>query len=306
MEQVIKDQVAEALRTWLDETNPERSGKKLADKAGVNMAYVSAIRNGKHDVSGTVIKDTYYYKIGEAIGFQFAESGLHFETEEFLKLQNVLKWAQAGNRIVALDSEDSGQGKTYGLEYYKNNTDKVAYAKATGSMTTKDLQEEILTRLQVKDIPKSARAKMNLIRDKVTESDGWLLILDELDDAKTAQWKLVKEIIDFTKGKCSVVVSGMGIIAKINKLADKRKEGFPQLRRRLLANKIKLSYLNRSAQETLLVAHKITDKSAIKWFADNVHDMQMLAEYIKDALDTAKKQGATINKEFLDMIFKSF
>lgn len=307
MENTVKEQITKSVNEWIDENNPERSGKKLADKSGVNMAYVSQIRNGKYEHNGSVIKDYTFIKIAEAIGFLLPDFALHFETEAFKLLQRVCEKAQNGHKIVTLDSLESGAGKTYGLEWYKNNADKVAYAKCTSTMGAKDLLDEILLRLgySSKDFPKSTKAKMDMIREVVTKSKGWLLIIDECDDIKMGLFKLIKEIIDFTRTKCGLIVCGMGVVAKINRLAEKRREGFPQLKRRLLANKVMMPSVSKTNMEILLKESGITNSSAIKWFQDNVEDMQMLAEYIKDALEVAKRENVTIDKDFLNSLFKS-
>ncbi|TAE62453.1 MAG: ATP-binding protein [Bacteroidetes bacterium] len=304
MEIKQKEQITAAVNEWIDTNNPDRSGQKLSEKAGINISYISNIKNGSYFIGATPIKDEYFIKIAVAMGFKIEETELHFETENFKLVQNVCKSAQQKRKIVLLDSEESGLGKTYGLEHYATYNDKVLYIKCTSSMGAKDLLDEIIYKLSIKDAPKGAKAKIDAIRDKVLSTPGYLIIIDEAEDIKISLYKILKEIIDFTYMKCALVVSGMSLTNKIERLARKERPGFPQLKRRLFANQAKLRMITNKEKADICQAYNISAKSAIQWFQKQVHDYQMFAEYIKDVLDFVKKHPQTVvDEEFLRGLF---
>jgi hypothetical protein len=176
-------------------------------------------------------------------------------------------------------------------------------------MGGKDLLNEILYKLQIKDKLVGNNAKINAIKTKVVHSPGYLIIIDEAEDVKIGIYKLIKEIIDFTYTKVGVVVSGMRLIDKIELLAYKGRQGFPQLKRRLFTNKARVQQIARTEIVDICAKHGIVNVSAHKWFENNVKDFQMLSEYIKDSLSIAKKDGLqvrSINGDFMNENFNLF
>ena len=266
MEQKLKEQISLAVNEWIDSNNSERSGQKLSDKAGINISYVSNIKNGNYFVGATPIQDKYFIKLADILGISIGDTEIHWETENFKTVQNLCKSAQNKRKIVLLDSEDSGLGKTYGLEYYATYNDKVIYVKCTSSMGAKDLLNEILYKLGVKEVPKSPKAKLDMIREKVLGSPGYLIIIDEAEDIKSGLYKIIKEIIDFTYLRCAMIISGMGLIEKIGRLANKQRVGFPQLKRRLFSNRAMLRRIGKQEIADICEKHGIANRSAIQWF----------------------------------------
>ena len=309
MDQTVKDKIVIALNEWLDPKNPERSTAKLQAKSGVNVAYISNISNGKTMLSNTVIKDQYYRMIAESIGLDLGEGEVHINTKNFSLIEKVCAKAQQKKAIVLLDSIDSGLGKTYTLEYYASRNDKVVYIKCTSSMTAKDVMDEILAKLLIRDIPRGMKSKIDLIKDRVL-AGGYLIIIDELEDVKLSVYKVIKEIIDFTQNRCALIVSGMGLIEKIEKLSKRNRPGFPQLKRRLFSNRITIQYMDAEEKISICEANNIHIKTAQNWFVNHVHDMQSFTQYLKDIheyVSSEKKAGrnAIINGETLSELFNS-
>jgi hypothetical protein len=306
-----KQNLAQAMIKWMDVNPTERSGNKLADKAGTSSANISFIRNGKLDIAS----DEIYHKVAAVIGFKFeANTGIiHWETDNFNKIQSVCRSAQANRKIVLLDSDLSGVGKTYSLEYYAmQNPDKTLYIKCKHSMGKKDLLSEILRKLGIREDIKGDSAKIDAIREKVTTSPGWLIIIDEAEDLKLTLFKLLKEIIDFIYNRCALIVSGMGLVYKINRNALPRitndvvkqpKEGWPQLRRRLFPTQVKVGGIAKKEMVNILETVEITDKNAQTWFIKHVYDFQMFVQYVSDALKVSQRENLPITAEFLNDLF---
>lgn len=304
MEHNIKSKISAALNHWLDPNNPNRSMKKLGDKSGVSTSVISHIKRELFEINGSPISDAMFYKLASSIGYS-VDQELHWTTDNFNKIIQACKSAQSKKKIVLLDSELSGLGKTYALEYYASKNDKVIYIKCVKSMSPKDMLDEILSKLSIKEAPKGIYGKLNAIRQKVTASPGWELIFDELEYLRIPSYPILKEIIDFTYGKAAIVCSGLGIVAKIEKLAKKKREGFPQLKRRIFTCITYANPISKKEMVSICNQHNIMVKTAQEWFINNVQDYQMLSEYIKDALYVSQHTSAVIDAEFLADLFKN-
>jgi DNA transposition AAA+ family ATPase len=303
-----KELVTKALNEWLLPDNPERSANALTRRTGVNASYISNIKNGNYTIGQTMIKPAVYFQIADAIGLNLTKPEAHWETPSYLRITAACKKAQIARKIVLLDSMDSGVGKTYTLEMYSKTNDKVVYVKCTSTMTAADLLSEVMTKLLVKKPVKGNKAKMDEIRLRVTGTPGYLIIIDETDDIKAGLWKFIKEMYDFTRNRCGMIVSGMGTTDKINRLADRNRDGFKQLRRRLFSNRIMISLISKTdIQQIAKEELGINAASALRWFSLNVSDYQMLAEYIGDLKAAFNAQElATITDRNLDEFFNAY
>jgi DNA transposition AAA+ family ATPase len=303
MKQELKKQITESVNNWIDPSNPERSGSKLAQLADVNISYISSIKAGNDKVANSPIKDEYYYKIAQAIGLQIDMYDFHWDTSSYKALSAVCQKMQKQARICSVDSKESGASKTYTLKRYATHNEKVAYMKCTHTMTVKDFLEEIIKTLRINTEAKSPRQKMETIKQHLSKNKGWLFIIDETDDIKTGLWKAIKEIYDILEKLCGLVICGMGTHNKITKWADKDRDGFKQIKRRLFSYKVMLPGLSKTDIDFILKELGITDKKVIDWFKENVSDYQMLSEYLRDALAAVNNDPSKITVELLNELF---
>ncbi len=315
MELEFKEQITAKMKEWIDKDNPQRTQAALAAKAKVSETETSLIArgiyvNGKHKGVDYPIKAASFLKMAIALGVAVTEEEIHWNTHNFTRIQQVCQAFRERKKVGMFDSDESGVGKTYSLEYFKTFNDQVAYVKVTGTMGKKELLLEVATQIIGESIlnkPMGVRSLLEAIRSRVQTTFGYIIIFDELEYAKTTNLHLIKEIIDFTYGYCAVVACGMGLSDKITKLADKKKFGFPQLKRRLATNVIHLRPLQNTEKVEILKLHAIVNPSAVKWFNKNVHDFQMMSEYVKDIVRFMKsKPEVDITEHVLDQLFKAF
>jgi DNA transposition AAA+ family ATPase len=306
-----KKRVSENLVKYLEESPENRTVNGLADEHGITKLYVSRIKNGifeiKHQEEGkapTIIADEYFHRIAEAIGMAFRSgTGLHWETFNFKQVQSVCARAQ-GKRLRVLLEGDTGFGKTYGLEFYTTRKDKVIYIKVTRSMTERNMLQAILKRLNIREDIRGTRTMLNAIRYALTGTPGYLLIIDETEYLKPNLWHVVKEIADFTENKCGLIVSGLGITQIIHKLADRKRMGFRQLRRRFFPNRVLLPTIIETSEKVRICEEAgITERTAINVIREYCNDFDMLSTVIKDAVQYQKSKGDKITG---DMIMKRF
>jgi len=313
MQEEVKQQITQAMTEWIDSTNPNRTQAALVLKSGCSTTEVSLIArgiyfNGAHKGKNYDIKDAVFQKLIIALGLSLQDTEVHWDTKNFIKIQQMCQVFRLRKKVGMFDSEDSGVGKTYGLEYVSTFEDLTVYVKITRTMGVRDLLQEVAFKLignKVKEERHSVRRLLEMIREKVLTQQGYLLIFDEMEYAKNAIFHIIKEIIDFTYNRCAVVTSGMRLEAYLEKLDRRNKFGFKQLKRRLCTNVVRLSPVQNTDRTVLLASYNITNTKAVAWFNANVHDFQMMAEYIKDIMEWSEyKEGKEITFDLLNQRFK--
>lgn len=302
-----KQQITEWLNDWLDPQNPERSLSKLSEKSKVNISYLHSVKEGKNLVGQTSIKDEYYLRISEALGKNLNNEH-QWNTKNFLMIQRCCSKAQKEGRAILLDSDESGLGKTHALEHYYHNHDRVLYVKCDSAMGAQNLLVAILQQLKIRRIPGGNRAKLMLIKEKISNKD-YLTIIDEAELVRPGMYHIIKDIIDINYRTSGLLVSGMGLMDYINYYASKHRKGFPQIRRRLFPNRVKLYPLSNAEITEICRSEGIESKAAIRWFCRNISDFQMLSQYIADAINAYKnriQKDMPLDDKFLDALFNSW
>ena len=284
-----KRELSEAVNRWIDESNPARSGNKLAEKAGVNPSYISHIKSGKFQFQSgdriVVIKDSYFQRIADAIGHRLDER-LHWEfIDNFKKITKACRKAQKRAIRMVIDGW-TRMGKTHSLEHYNATNDYVLYVKCTQNMSSKDLLDEIPHALGVHDGIRGNHNKLRTIKGMITRHKGYLIIIDEVEVVKPGIYGVLKDISDWAHGKAGFVICGMDIINKLDKLATLRKPGFPQLRGRFFGNKVLTASTLTQAEVVNVCEHEgISNTGAQNVMAQFVTDLDMLAQYVADVKD---------------------
>ncbi|MEQ9426995.1 MAG: ATP-binding protein [Cyclobacteriaceae bacterium] len=288
-----KKQIAEAVRQAIASGTSQAA---LEGKSGVNNRYIQAIRDGldyveqkdRNDkVQKTAIKDEYYIKLADVLGI--FQKQFHFNTKNYQRIVQMCDYAKSTLRSVLIDSRESGAGKTHSLtKYAKAHRKEVIYIKHTSLMKGRDLIEDILDQMNITiEGRMSNTRKLRLITNKVLTKQIRLIIIDELDKGTVAfdTWKVIKDIRDALDHKCSVTISGKGLISELKGGSDAGKKLMPQLWRRFSTNKLLLTYFNAPKQnnvETACNESGITDPAVHNLLAKFCYDFQMLREYIED------------------------
>jgi DNA transposition AAA+ family ATPase len=304
-----KTQITEAVREWIMPNNKDRSGAELARKAGINEAYVSRIKAGEYEMPGSdnrtsPIKDTYFYKIAQAVGLNLDKVFDWNTTQRDL----VQKWCRKAQnkKLRVLVSSPSGVGKTDSLENYAYNNDRVLYIKCTKNMGTRDMLDLICRKLNISEYLVGNYAKLEAIRKELIGRKGWLIIIDEVENVKLGIWDSIKEISDFTEGQCGLMVAGIDIISFFNKMSDKKRIPFSALKRRFFPNRVELHGLDASEIIELCVAEGCAKKVANLIGAlverKELTDYDMLSNYLGDVVEYQDKKDRTMTaEEFIDM-----
>jgi len=303
MELAQKKLIVNQLNNWLEEGNPERSQAYLADQTGVNRSYISNVKNGQFVIKQNGRKDTeisneIFYKIADGIGLSLV-TDLHFDTESYIRGYRACQYAQQMARRVLMDGA-SGSGKTYLLEKYARENEKVLYVKCTSRMKGKDLINTIIELLNIKTTTRSDTGKLKEIASKVAKR-GFLIIIDEAESVSKDIYRVIKDLEDATYRICGMILCGMGLTEELESGARRKAKLFPQLRRRFRANKLSLSNISTGVAKDRAVKvackhYGIEDKTGIAYIKENVYDMAMLNEWLTDIVDLLIKKGKQANR----------
>lgn len=311
MDEQLKIKISEGFNKWLEENPTDRKVKAFARDNNLNEAYVSFVKNGIYSVPNkkggkdTVIADQYFYRIAEAIGLMHrSHTGAHWETNNFKEISRMCKRAQNKRMRYLLDG-DTGHGKTYALDYFQIHADKTIYIKVTRTMTERNLLEAILKKLGHRDFPRGNREKINAINYALTGHPGFLLIIDEAEYLRASLYHVIKEIADFTENKCGFVLAGFQLVEKINKLAIKKREGFPQLKRRFFPNRMMLpNRIENTEKRMICDASDITEKTAINVICEYCNDFDMLSQVVGDVIAWQNSNSRKMTGNEIMVMFK--
>ena len=305
MEIKTKQQISEAVRSWIDPANPERSGNKLAEKSGVSSAYISRIKDGIFEFTNgertSSLSDAIFNRLAAAIGL-IDENSFNWDfISTFKSIQKVCRKSKGRAIRMILDGQ-TGQGKTHSLEYYANTNDYVVYVKCTQNMTAKDLVEELCRKLKISVPYRGVYNRLGLIEKVVTGKKGYLIIIDEAEVVKSGIYPVIKDISDFVKNKAGLIICGFNLIDKIDRLARSEKPGFPQLRRRFFGNPFYISNITIEDIELACKEEGINNEGAIRVLQAQVRDLDQLVQWVLDIVEWQKANGKKITgKEVIEL-----
>lgn len=303
----LKLRIGKAVLEWINnDENPDRTQMKLENLSGVSTRYIIEIKQGRDYTMNAdrkvPIKEQHYYKLAEAIGFPIQQE-IHFNSDNFKKVQAACRFTQDRKRRMLIDSHESGLGKTYGLEYYARMTAKVMYIKVTSMMRGRDLIKELMHKLTLQPIKgQSQRDMLHMITNRIMHMQ-YLIILDEVESCSPDLYRVIKDLEDATYRKCGLVLSGLGVIDELERGAKRGKRLMPQLWRRFRANQTRLEYVRPQDIEKACRENNITDMGAIKVLQEIIDDYATLSEYIYDIYDWIIKPGKELNAASVRELF---
>lgn len=304
-----KNQVTEAVNSWISETDSDRSQNQLSKRSEVAPVIIQAIRKGdlayknnKTSDRDIAIADAHYYRLAEVVGLNF-QRVIHFNNRNYETVFQLCRYLQSKQRRGILDSRDSGAGKTYALESFADSNSNVLYIKATSLMKGKDLIDKILSAIHARPESKSLMAKLDAIARKVIQP-GYLIIIDEMESVSPDMWRVIKDIEDATYRKIGFLISGKGLSDEIKTAAIKGKKLMPQIWRRFKNNVKVLSAINVHNITAACNEHGIADKAVHKLLIRHTEDWAQLNEWIKDIHDLLISKGIEVSEQTVSELFE--
>lgn len=257
-----KLQIVEAAKAYLDAHKSEGlSQNKLAAKADINAAYISALFKGElHITSGkniqTPIADKYFLKLAGAIGYKVQKEYWSLVTTPQFKTMIVgLDDAKKTGKNAILIGE-TGSGKTFSIElFYTKNPVATYRITCSALMNLSDILFTLLTQLK-QDTAGSKNRRLGRIARKLKEikMDGARpqIIFDEAENLKIPQLQMIKALYDAVKDFCSITLVGTEqLLVLLEKLRQRNKQGIPQFYRRFKAGIRNLPPIDRSYKQFL-------------------------------------------------------
>lgn len=292
-----KELISNATSAYLEKTG--MSQQNFHQQTKFPVAYLSDILQKKFDKEYP--KAANYYQLAELIGMNLQKSyWKHFETEIFLDIQGVFNVSREENKFVGIDGP-TGAGKTYSLEFIVKQTPNCFYIKCKPSQSRLDFLMNIADGMGYKNSPRNAYRLEKLIVSKLNRETKCTLILDECEYMGKTHFDMVKSIYDDTKGKCGIVLCGLGIKEFIEKkaLSATGAKGWLQLRRRINANWVVLPEIGYSSKNWKSTVKSICDSldkgrfadNAISWLASNTENFDDLSTYVSEILEVADKDA---------------
>jgi uncharacterized protein (DUF2249 family) len=310
MELEQKQQISEAINQWIDDKNPARSATRLAEKSGVNTAYISRIKNGEYELhSGggrlTVINDSHFFKLAEAVGLKFEDEFKWDFLNSYRLGYRVMRKAQR-KQLRAIIDGDTGQGKTFISKWYNRENDYVLFLECTRNMTGKAMINALCEKLGI-ELPMRTTPyeKLELIKKVITNRRGYLIVVDQVgkNEVRPSIYSVLMDIAVAVEGKAGIVISGYKVTDMLTYLYHRHVPGMRQLARRFIRNSYELPLLTANEIQQVCEQEGIHNKTAIHVLQKHVTDLDMLTQYVRDIVEWQQEKGKKITGEEVIALF---
>lgn len=298
----IKNGISQAINEWLNQDGSEYNQSELARKTNVNNAIVSLLKRGIFVNGKSLIADEEFIKLAQflnpsllevelSVGTQttveieegFSKERLrqivgsyHFNTENFVLTLDMAEVFMKTNSQGILDSKISGAGKTYALEVCSKLWNKAYYYKASGKVTPAEFLLGILKSMGVKEFKGNNSKKIDEIV-RLMPYNG-LLMIDELETVqrKNTVYPILKDLIDRAKGNFGLIASGHGLLNFFKKKADKQRDNYPQIYRRLADKSVILHEVRKEDIKRIVQQFGGLTEVAEQWMCEHISNYDTL------------------------------
>lgn len=296
MENELKKQIAAEMISYFNEH--QMSANDFAKNIGVNISYISNIRNANFTINSgggkeTPISDKYFIKIAEAIGLKLQKSYWQtVSTPQMNKTLITLEDALQNGNTNAIIGE-TGCGKSFTCQMFASANPMDVHIVTVGSNDRiTDLMDKVLEKIKIPQAKTKSKKILDIVRyfkNKRLEGRKQMLLFDETEYMKQPTLCSIKEFYDNLIGECAIVLIGTDqLIDNINKLRLRNKTGIPQLYRRIKFGIVNLPSIDRSFKPFLT---DITDKGLVNFLKQNCDNYGEL----HDVLVTAKREADLLN-----------
>lgn len=308
MNKQLKKQIAQAMIAYLAEH--EMSANDFAKNIGVNISYISNIRNCNFTINSgggkeTPISEKYFTIIAEAVGLQLKKS--YWETVGTPQMNRMLITLEDAkeNGDTNVIVGETGCGKSYVSKLFANAYPLDVHIVTVGSNDRiTDLMDKVLDKIKIPQSKTKSKKILDIVKyfkNKRFEGRKQMLIFDEAEYMKQPTLCSIKEFYDNLIGECAIVMIGTDqLIDNIDKLRKRNKTGIPQLYRRIKFGIRKLPMIDRSFK---LFLKDITDKGLINFLKQNCDNYGELHDVLVTAKREADRLGEPLTENFVRVLF---
>jgi DNA transposition AAA+ family ATPase len=302
----VKAEIIFALQDYVREHGLTQ--EDIALRSGVNVSYINAMLNNKTAVGKTDIKDSYFRKAANAIGFRYeAYYWDLIETPQYdLIMEELLDAKTRGTEKMIIG--DTGTGKTYTVRQFQRKHPLNTFAITVSSMhTLSDILDDISESMGLQrtghGVSKLRRISSNLKKIKM-EGGKPIIIIDEAENLKLPALKLTKALYDVLDGYCPIVLIGTHqLLRKIERLREVDEEGMAQLFRRFKAGKREVKGIDKETMFTPFL-DRIDDegvRALVCTLSDNYGELN---KYVEPALRESDNMKEPLTENFYRMLYK--
>lgn len=300
-----KDNIINALKTWLDEKGflPAEFAKKYE----FSQSYLSNLLAGKYSFSNgtdkeTVIDEKYFRKIADIIEFNY-ENKLVWrarQTPQFMQMMGYLEDAREYG-YTTLIIGNTGSGKTYSAEIFAKTDPKNIFIIKVGSEDrVSDLLDKMADamRLPVDGTPsKKLRIIIKELLRMRLEGRRPTMIWDESEFMKPATLRNIKEMHDDLFGKVALVLIGTNQLKNsIEKLKNKDTPGMPQFYRRVKYQIKELKQIDTRFQQFLT---GLEDKNLVRFLQEECANYGELHDVMLPSMREADRLGEPLTESLV-------
>lgn len=238
-----------------------RSGASQAELAralAVSSSYISQLLNAD-DLQKLPFAESTWKKLRTGLGI----GDDVFATRQYKSGIGTLMEAKKESYCAIIDG-DTGMGKTTMVRSMAKQQPSETYiARCYSDLTAREFLREIARKVGVASTGTKAEIRKAITR-KLSAEKYAVLIIDEAENLKDSIYGTLKDLFDDLEGKAAIVLVGMDIIEKIDRLCSSRKafnQPFKQLRRRF-NRKLQLGGMHKSDVRSICSHYGFTDREA--------------------------------------------
>lgn len=283
-----KHQIIQTLKEHL--ANTQLSQNTLAKQIGISAATLSQILNDKIEL----VSEEMWNKIA---AFLRMDDWKLFATPNFQAIMAACDDARERSRFLAI-SGYTGSGKTTALRRYAGKVNNTFYMLADSAMGKKDFLRAILKALGM-DYLGSIYDMLDAICSRLTDLSNPVLMIDDFGKLNDTNMRLAQIIYDRTERRAGLIIAGTPHMQKyLNKMADKDKMGFQELRSRI-AYWLMMKLTDQKTVAEICNYHGITDRDVVNYLYKCCKEYRSLREAITNAKRAKEQQGGQVN---LDLV----
>ncbi len=258
--------------------------KAVAEQLGIDTAGVNNFINEKWTVCGSKLVN----KLADWCGYKSLDWKIR-ETANLNAITDLLNDAQENQRFMAI-SGPTGYGKTVSLRRYCEKNANAYYMLCDKSMGPRDFLGAILKAMRIEE-GGTVNARVKAIAEHLNNNQLSLLVCDDCGKLSDKCLMYLQIIYDHTEGNCGMVIAGTTFLKNyLFKMAEKDKNGFRELRRRI-AYWLPLTGIKESFLNKIYMDYGITEQPAQRYIRNQASDYGTLKN-LMDNYARALQRGA--------------
>lgn len=299
-----KSKIIAAAKDYLEQH--QMTEQALSKSAIINNAYLNGMLKGETSFNGTEIKDKYYLKLANFIGYKVDNKVIGTEpTSEFLKLLSKLEKAKEHQEHF-LFIAPTGRGKSFAIDkFHKTHPNHTYIVTVNSLMNVRDVIQELgnVLGLNLWGSPhRKQHAIVQKLRDIKMKGGKPVVVFDEGENMKLPALQALKGIYDGIKAHCGIGLIGTRqLLDLLKKLTIKDKQGAPQLFSRFKSNTCEMVG-SRLGLQKHFVEKYITDAGLKQLLYELCENYREFVDYMEPVFRSANEQGVPVTEELFRIV----